>query len=273
MKVLLYKLHVLTNMHVGSGDMGFSIIDNQVQKDVIKSYPVINSSSLKGALKGYFKSNNVIDDDKIKDIFGDSTQEGYATFFDGNLLSFPVRSNKQPFYRAVCPDIIGDFLKFVKDFSINLEVNLIKNLTDFKEMEVKKGSPIIFDEQKGVILEDYKAENKKYNDLGLSKDKLEIIFGSDIALFHDEDFKQLIEELPVMVRNRLINGISDNLWYEEIVPRESKFYFIILLDTLVSDLAVYINQILLEKPVQIGANSSLGYGYCKIEKMVGDINE
>src|SRR5690554_1041249 len=133
MKILLYKLNVLTNMHVGSGDMGFSIIDNQVQKDVIKSYPIINSSSLKGALKGYFKSNDVIDDDKIKEIFGDSTQEGYATFFDGNLLSFPVRSNIQPFYRAICPDIIEDFLKIVRDFSISLENDLIRNLNNFKK--------------------------------------------------------------------------------------------------------------------------------------------
>lgn len=40
-------------MHVGSGDASYTLIDNQVQRDVITGFPTINSSSLKGSLRSF----------------------------------------------------------------------------------------------------------------------------------------------------------------------------------------------------------------------------
>lgn len=50
MNVHLYKIECLTNLHVGSGDINYNVVDNEVEKD-INGYPMIHSSGLKGALR------------------------------------------------------------------------------------------------------------------------------------------------------------------------------------------------------------------------------
>ncbi len=69
------------------------------------------------------------------------------------------------------------------------------------------------------------------------------------------------DNLPIIARNVLENGESKNLWYEQVLPAETVLYTIIqeksndLLNALVGD----------GKLVQIGANATIGYGYCKFE--------
>lgn len=76
-----------------------------------------------------------------------------------------------------------------------------------------------------------------------------------------EDFSVLChdENLPIIARNVLENGESKNLWYEQVVPAETIFYAV----TQESDavLADAING----KVIQIGANATIGYGYCKFD--------
>jgi CRISPR-associated protein Cmr4 len=58
--------------------------------------------------------------------------------------------------------------------------------------------------------------------------------------------------------------MSKNLWYEEIVPRDSRFFFIIGSpkdDNLSNEFSEHVKS----EPVQIGANASIGYGFCNIE--------
>ena len=71
------------------------------------------------------------------------------------------------------------------------------------------------------------------------------------------------DNLPIIARNVLENGESKNLWYEQVLPAETVLYTIIqeenndLLNALVGD----------GKLVQIGANATIGYGYCKFEQI------
>ena len=53
MKAELMKISCLTNLHVGSGDIKFEIIDGQVEKDRITNNLVIFASGVKGALREY----------------------------------------------------------------------------------------------------------------------------------------------------------------------------------------------------------------------------
>ena len=43
--------------------------------------------------------------------------------------------------------------------------------------------------------------------------------GKTLYILPEETFKKI--ELPVLARNKLDNGISKNLWYEQVVPHES----------------------------------------------------
>lgn len=78
------------------------------------------------------------------------------------------------------------------------------------------------------------------------------------------DFKELTEELPVIARNYLKNGISENLWYEEVVPRESLFVFTLLAPK--GDITKFDEQVN-GKIIQIGANATIGYGLCLFTKI------
>jgi CRISPR-associated protein Cmr4 len=53
--------------------------------------------------------------------------------------------------------------------------------------------------------------------------------GENILLMHHDDFTDACSDynLPVIARNNLENGESKNLWYEQIVPHQSRFVFYI----------------------------------------------
>jgi CRISPR-associated protein Cmr4 len=50
-----YFIQCITNMHVGSGDANYGVIDKLVQRDPVTGYPTIHPSSLKGALREHFE--------------------------------------------------------------------------------------------------------------------------------------------------------------------------------------------------------------------------
>ena len=43
MNAYIVQLQCITNMHVGNGDVNYNIIDNEVEKDPVTNYPVINA--------------------------------------------------------------------------------------------------------------------------------------------------------------------------------------------------------------------------------------
>jgi CRISPR-associated protein Cmr4 len=94
---------------------------------------------------------------------------------------------------------------------------------------------------------------------------LEHWLGARVAILHASDFQVLSNELPVIARNHLENGTSVNLWYEQVVPRESRFYCPIReSDTELGDM--------LTSPrmgglIQIGGNATVGYGLTHFSKI------
>lgn len=274
MKTQLYKIKTLTNLHVGSGDANFDIIDNQVQRDATTNLPNINSSSLKGAFREHFTQFDA--NGMINYIFGpenssnDSHETGAYSFFEAKLLTRPVRSNVKYFFNATSPSVIEEFLTNCEIFSTSLDKELKESLKSLSTLNPKTSKPLIFEDIQGTILEDDLAEYKQFD-----ISKLTSFLGKDLALFNDKDFKSLT--LPVLARNQLDKGESKNLWYEEIVPKETNFYFFIAKPENI-DLADKANKIdgferrfESAEIIQIGANKSIGYGFCKIEEIKGDL--
>jgi len=267
MKRELYTITTLSNLHVGSGDINFDVIDNQVQRDPITTLPTIHSSSLKGAFREAFREGQA-----TSYIFGpdngdnDSHQTGAFHFFEASLLSRPVRSNKKPYFSATSVGVLTAFLELLEDFEIAFDEALKGELLKLSQERVINGKPLIFENLKGVILEDFEATTSSLDVSALNE-----FLGENIALFSDEDFKAL--DLPVLARNYLVNGESKNLWYEEVVPKKSKFYFVIAKPTNLDDadkkekLEKFEKQFDGMKTVQFGANKSIGYGYSKVQKV------
>jgi len=270
----LFRIKALSNMHVGSGETTFGIVDNLVQKDVISDIPTIHSSSIKGALREFFEEE-LEEHDLVRFIFGPGPKEkqgskdakggGMYRFFSAKLLSIPARSNKSPFFRAVSPYILNDFLVDIDLFQV--EFSIKDKLKEFAAITPDKGKPLIFDnELQGALIEDMQAEYNSF-DTG----QLEPILGDTIAMFHHDDLKKHCKNLPVIPRNYLENGISQNLWYEEVVPRQSLFYTIIAAPEADSEAIKTIDEKffneLQNNIIQIGGNATIGYGCTKIDQI------
>ena len=284
----LCKIKTLSNLHVGNGEVNYSVLDKQVQRDILTNFPTINATSLKGALRDF--TNYSYDDINLANavantIFGsDPTQnadtndkedekssinkQGYVNFFDAKLLSLPARSDKKPFFRATSKEVLTLFKEYCESFGIACD------------LEVESITP---DTGGDVSIEEF---DTKYA-LQTKNRQLKDLIGEDCIVLEDEDFRVLAKELPFVARNYLENGKSENLWYEEIVPRESIFYFVLQFpsESLLAsqeNRAINLNRkkpdneklkghfskfqdLLNDTKLFIGANTTVGYGYCEIK--------
>jgi CRISPR-associated protein Cmr4 len=270
-KTYCYEIKLLSNMHVGSGDANYGIIDKLVQRDPVTQYPIVHASSLKGALREFLtKEKDRTDDDEfVLYVFGSDPKEkvnlknGEYRFFSADLFLLPVRSSHQQFYLATNPKIAENFVdKFellgIEDSNCN---NLLKNLKGLTLIQTSD-NPIIFEGNDKTILEDYEVVLQ--TDASEEIKKLNEKYDKKLALF-GENFNELTANLPVIARNQLESGRSENLWYEEIVPHQSRFITFVSVPE-VAEVENYFqkfNKELTSSLIQIGANGSIGYGLCK----------
>jgi CRISPR-associated protein Cmr4 len=272
MKTELYLIHALTNMHVGSGDINYDIIDRQVQKDPVTKIPVIHASSLKGAYREAAGEESRY----TKYIFGpapasgdEERQTGAFVFFEALMIARPVRSNAHPYYMATSPGILRRLLQTVDDFAIAIDETLVKNLKKLADLSPQNGTPLIFDHHDTPVYLETLQNPAQSNDTALSEE-IGKLLGKPLALLSDHDFAAL--PLPVIARNQLENGISQNLWYEEVVPKESRFCFALGKPDKLSEedrerIEKFEERFGNLHTMQFGANRSIGYGFCKVTKV------
>jgi CRISPR-associated protein Cmr4 len=269
----LYTITAQTNLHAGSGDMNYGMIDKLVQRDTLTKLPCIFSHSLKGSLREYCEGiadiNGVFMDkvfgktNRSKElkpktaIMGEEGKSGEYIFMQANLLSIPIRSDVQPFFRCTSHKILEDLCnmlqildKIGKNHTIYEEINKLK--TDKALILNKNLAKCHLEDQKDVAL------------TAILSPELSKLLGEDTIILPDEKLQKLIDNhhLPVIARNHLENGQSTNLWYEQILPRQTKFTAIILSPSEGDSLKKVIEK---AKLIQIGANATVGYGYCKFE--------
>jgi len=233
MRAICVNLECITNMHVGNGDVNFNIIDNEVEKDVVTNYPTINSSGVKGALREFFDNQN-IDKACVNEIFGEPNA-GKLKFFCADMLAVPMRasSGNEPYYLVSTKKAIDTYVQKISLFLGKEEkIQLVKDSAQSAFVEGKKLT-------------------EKVN-----------LCGKDIYIMSDKDFGEV--SLPVVARNKLDNGKSENLWYEEIVPHKSLFSFIVIAEESDASLLELFKNTIEGKIVQFGGNASIGYGYCNV---------
>lgn len=273
-----YLIKTLTNLHAGSGDTTYGIVDNEVQRDPIDGIPVIHSSSLKGAFREAFSGIDGLNG-TITKIFGSDNsarnddkkdfQAGSHFFFEAKMCVLPLRSDTHPFYRGVCAELMQNLLDHWKEFGYQPEEHIKKAIeflasgkdSNGKSLSPSKGKPIVFNENTNEISIEYfnDADNRSVE--GEAFQNAEVLFGNNLALLHVDDFKELCKKLPVIARNKLESGISANLFYEEVVPRESIFYWMQIRPETETEFQSNLKQ--LKQRVQIGANATVGYGQCQ----------
>lgn len=233
MKATLYTIECISNLHVGSGQDNDGVIDGLIQRDVVTSLPCINASSLKGALREHCEEWNKNHKDKEKvnviNLFG-KQGEGKENCAPGKYRFLDASILSIPRPSANVPFI---------------QVTCDEVVTELQDKASLFGVGLGDNEEKTILdLANVSEQNKcSY-----------------------EDFKKYNnnDELPVIARNCLENGVSKNLWYEQVLPRKSRLAFFILHDE--DEIDEVFNSAITSVPVQIGANASVGYGICVIKK-------
>lgn len=168
----------------------------------------------------------------------------------------------------------------IKEFMTHKQCDKIKEIfgsTKKDKNDSQKGSAVFFDATLLAIPEQITGgnscyrlvHNKKIVDsfiakalaLGIENIKYENI-KSKIGVEVEKRFNELCEDdnLPIIARNCLENGESTNLWYEQVLPSQS------VLATIIEGPGE-LEEALDGKIVQIGANATIGYGYCKFIKL------
>jgi CRISPR-associated protein Cmr4 len=280
-----YTITAITNLHAGSGDTNYGVIDKLIQRDALTAHPCIHSQSLKGSLREFFENQADADGDFMDRVFGKGNsspnkvrksnskaegKNGEYTFTQAQLLSIPIRSDVKPFYRATSLEILQD-LANVLDLSNYKDDTLENALSIDSDLKLSDNEAIVSDGSTPYLENmGFKAVSK--NNHGLNMTVLKKIMGDDFVIVSYKRFTELTNNLnlPVIARNCLENGQSTNLWYEQILPRQTRFYFVL---TRPNEQLKSINNIfdskLKSNLVQIGANASIGYGLANL-KQYGD---
>jgi len=266
----LFKIVCKTHLHAGSGDSNYGVIDKLVQRDPSNTLPCIYASSLKGAMREYWENKPGMQGDPNQ-IFGNESK-GAVIFHQATLISIPARSNLFPFFNVTAPVAMDAIIDQNQFLDTKLDVS---GLTALKSLKVE-GKIVVFNiNPANLLIEDFTGDaNASTSDIVNNTaftitDNLKAWFGERIALVDDKTFLELCSDynLPVIARNHLENGQSNNLWYEQIIPRESRFFFAITTTPgKDADAKAFYETLDKEQLVQIGANATIGYGQCLISK-------
>ena len=231
MNTHVWLITAKTNLHVGNENTSnYGIIDNAIQRDALTQLPCINSSSLKGAINEFCTLDKRLDGKRIN-IFGSDkkdksqkgrSQKGKSIFLDAQILFLPVQSDTELYSYVTSKEVLDLFLEKIKIF--HSDFHFEKKEEELKSKFHLNKSVKIID---NVLLSEY------------CKD----------------------ENLPIIARNVLENGISKNLWYEQVLPPQTVLYAMTVDED--DTLADVING----QIIQIGANATVGYGYCKFVKL------
>ena len=146
---------------------------------------------------------------------------------------------------------INSFLKTVSVFGLDL----FDGITHIDEALINFSESSFVSNVSGIFIEGERAAVLSQNAQN-SLNKLKTVIGEKYAIV--KDFNSY--SLPVIARNYLENGISKNLWYEEVVPHGSVFYMLIITPG-------EENKLEMDEVKQIGGHASIGCGFTKFTKL------
>jgi len=262
----LMFLYAESLVHPGSGE-GVGAIDLPIQRERITSWPIIQASGLKGAIREHFEKK-VNNNDELFVVFGPDQDKkgapgnpadnaGAISFTDAKVLLFPVRSLKGTFAYLTCPLAITRLKRDLETLEDATKCNLIDS--DFEKVKGLENDSIsdekiavpepdksclVIDSRnkKQVILEEYALDVDEKPELEGLVNWLNarwgnpapwIDLGSRICLVSNNTFKDFVEMSTEVITRTKINDETGTvqtgaLWTEEYLPRETLLYSVVL---------------------------------------------
>ncbi len=250
-QAIVLFLYAETPLHPGTGT-SLSLVDLPIQRERISDLPMIQASSLKGALRA--EALHILEmrdksgaKEKIEALFGPETQRasehaGCVSPHDARLLLFPVRSLVGVFAWTTCPFVLERFKReltaagFGKE--IQWEVPSVKNdgqalVTEQSELTVDNGT---------IVLEEFAfkaSKNKKAQVIAEWLQANALPEGKEykpwrnwllnrLVILPDDafrDFTKMATEVITRVRLSQKKTVEEGaLWTEEHLPSETLLY-------------------------------------------------
>jgi CRISPR-associated protein Cmr4 len=241
-------IYTETSLHAGSGT-SLGVIDLPIQREKYTDYPVLQASGIKGAVRDWFDTNRSNEKAKIDLIFGpeftgSEAHAGAATFTDGRLFLFPVRSLKGVFaYATSC-------------FALNRlkrDLNMAKIQVNWSPPTEPQGNQLLgiqgssLVEDNKVVLEEYAFDFKPDDSVKtiaqwLSqnafpvdteykfwRDKVE----KDLVILPEDAFKDFVKlstevQARIKINNKTKTVVSGALFYEEALTPDTLLYSVVM---------------------------------------------
>ena len=281
-------LYAVSPVHMGAGTAtGF--IDNPIQRERHTNHPCFAGSGIKGAVRHGFKSLGG-NTDLIDQLFGPESRSsnlhaGAVSFGDGQLVTFPIRSAKESYVYATCPQALARTNRLLSDLDLNETCNW--NVPNVKQNEcIVVDEKLLVDDDLHLEAFQYKAkidpslksiskdlatkaisDNQKYQ---YFQEKLT----NHLVVLSDTDFSYFVQhatvvESHVRIDDQTGTAADGGLFYTENLPPESIMIAAVLTsqsrnsigDNLdAGDVMCQLKMVLNDKLLQIGGNSTTGRG-------------
>lgn len=287
MKARLLFVHALSPLHAGTGQ-GVGVIDLPVAREKATGLPYLPGSSLKGVLRDACE-----DKDKRKRVFGpdtDSADEyaGSVQISDQRLLLLPVRSLKGTFAWVTSPYILRRFLRDVESAGVSDAPLSVPVPAIAASCFVPDGGCAIVLDNNEVILEDLDLAAETNSDaLRWAEWIGRQVFPNDttwqemltarFCVLHDDVLGFLLDTATeVIARVRLREDAKTvekgGLWYEEALPAETVLGGLVLATPVKAEPDEVFKTFagLIEKPLQLGGNATVGRGLCRLRMTGGN---
>ena len=289
-------LYAVSPVHMGAGD-AVGVIDNPIQRERHTGHPCFAGSGLKGALRHGFEA---IGGDKalVNRLFGPASDSptlhaGAVSFGDAQLLAFPVRSLKNGYVYATCPQALARAQRLLA---------LIGHPVDWAVPAVEEGDCLLVND-KLLSGDKLHLEAFEYNarlskslpalaaDLarralpnGAAYEFFRNKLAQDLVLLSDTDFAYFVQNATLVEAHVRINpdtgtAADGGLFYTENLPPESLLIAPLLAsatrtgrsdDQMDADEVLVKLKIALDgKLLQIGGDATTGRGLVVLKVMEG----
>ncbi len=279
-KKFVLFLYGETTLHAGTG-VGLGAVDLPIQRERHTGYPMIQASSVKGALRNavelYFS-----EDDKVRNIFGGASGENEGEFAgalspsDARILLFPVRALQGVFVWVTSPAVLARF----KQEAAAPSADMPKVPQNGEKVWASDNGMLLGNQ---IMLEEY-TYSAEFNDLAkqwaayLAEEALPE--GMDaywrerlqthLAILPDDAFRDFVRYSTEIVTRIHVDDVKKTvkkgqLFTQELLPADSLLYSVVrVTDSRGSDMkvdgVVASLQEAIGERVQVGADETVGRG-------------
>lgn len=294
-------IHSLTSLHPGSGT-ALGTVDLPVQRERHTQWPLIPGSSLKGILRDACRPADGDDEARKKweAVFGpekieagsDQSFAGALSLTDARILAFPVRSLCGVFAWTTCPAVLA---RLRRDLDVAGLSNAFPEIAPFSKLAADRaafGDALKAGSTEEMVLEEYAFTRDKAASTSLASiaDWIALCAVGDkatserirthLAVLPDDHFTHFVRHATeIVARVRLEHQTKTvrkgALFYEEFLPPETLFYAITIaeesrspeVNKMTPEAVInYLRETMdWNRPVQIGANETIGKGICSIK--------